>query len=93
MKTTNRSIKKLLQLTVSYIEAKTFLMSGICRTWDLMYDDDIITLEEYNLLEIWIEQNTPKTNWLKLYPDSSFFWERDDIPPRIAWLNRKINKL
>lgn len=90
-----RSIKELLKLMLAY---EGYFNAGLC-VWVLeLYLGDIITREEKDILLTYIKNNRP---FMTLYDvkcvmlglKSGYYWEREDISPRIKWINKHIKKL
>ena len=79
-----RTIKELLELVLENISIMRF---GICSVvWDL-YDDDTITLDEYNDLNDYIDANRGSHYYR---PERCYFWKPGLKRPRIAWLKKHI---
>jgi hypothetical protein len=79
-----RTIKELLELVLENIG---MMRLGICSVvWDL-YNDDVITLDEYNDLNDYIDDNRG-SHYYRL--ERCYFWKPGLKRPRIAWLKKQI---
>ena len=69
---------------------------GLCH-WNLMlFGKGIITEDEYNITREYIRDNRPQMfqrNYSYKNRDNTYYWNADNIKPRIKWLKYHINKL
>jgi len=63
-----------------------FLLGGLCAVVRLMLQERIICATELYKLDNYIEKNRPKYKLNRLYG-----WRPGFKPPRMRWLNKKIN--
>lgn len=85
-----RTIKELLELMLSRTDLFRF---GLCQTVNKLYFTDIITVEECNLVEHYINSHRPsKFSSINAYihRNDTYFWTKGDIKPRIKWLKKHI---
>lgn len=91
-----RTIKEVLQVM---LDNKHLFVSGLCNWATLLKIKDVITIEEYQLLKNYIENNRPDyfswTNFVSDYKQEGrgFFFPVGKIKPRIYWIKRHIKKL
>ena len=88
-----RGIKELLELMLSQ---KQLYRSGLCKWVQDMYDKDIISWEESDVLFLYIQANRPSAfSSISAFKrrNFTFYWESGDIKPRIKWLEKHIKKL
>lgn len=90
-----KSIKELLILLRNNEELfKDYLCTGLCVLSRYLWEDDIITLDEFDLLKEYIETYRPTKG--KHYGESKkfsgWYWTCDEWPPREAWLDDEIKK-
>jgi len=84
-----RTIKELLQLM---LDNKHLFERGLCYFKDSLYSDNLITFEEYFLLEDYIKNNKPKRTWYNfILKDSNYWWKVGWRLPRIIWLKYHIS--
>lgn len=80
-----RSINDLLKLMLKHQE---LFKSGLCHWVDYMWRYNRITWKELIKLRKYIEENRPKNiYWIM---GNGYYWKRDDINPRIKWLQKHI---
>lgn len=84
--------KELLQIM---LDNKQHFCYGLCYWADTLYFHDILTEDEYFRLDHYISENLPTFTWYKLlHPfEVAYCWEKDDIAPRIKWIEAQIKKL
>jgi transcriptional regulator CtsR len=61
---------------------------GMCYAINDLFFDDIITEEECNKLNNYLDNNKPRN-----VRDDSYWLKAGLLKPRIEWLNKQINKL
>lgn len=89
-----RSIKELLEVMLDH---KDHFYEGLC-SWNYnLYCIKVITNDEFKILRKYIRENRPK--WYSSFSafwtiTSAYYWEYDNIEPRIRWIKRhiKLNK-
>ena len=87
-----RTIKELLQIMLAN---QTLFHVGLCYWAELLWENDVITFEEYRILLEYISSNRPhKYSSIEAYKwrNSSYFWESGNITPRIKWIKKHIKK-
>lgn len=87
-----RTIKELLQLM---LDNKELFDVGLCFWVDSLETVQLINEEEYDELHHYIRRNRPSMfSSLDAFKhrNTAFYWERDDIKPRIKWLKKHIAK-
>lgn len=87
-----RTIKQLLQLM---LDNKHLFKYGLCAWSRRIGDKNIISDDEDVLLIRYIEKNRPsKFSSIEAYKskDSVFYWEKENITPRIKWIKKHIKK-
>ena len=86
-----RSIKELLQLTLTKLEAtpKTHV-TGICSIVYELCLYDHITYKEFQSLESHIQRNLPSRRYTR---NNGYKWKPGTKTCRIKWLNKQINSL
>jgi hypothetical protein len=88
-----RTIKELLQLMLEHQE---LFESGLCNwIFELRYQK-IINIEERTSLHRFIKENRPsKYSSIDAFKhrDRMYYWERNNIKPRIKWLKKHIARL
>jgi hypothetical protein len=90
---TDRPIKELLQIM---LDNKYQFNYCLCHWSICLCHNNIITANEKDDLTQYIKDNRPsKFSSLKAYlsRNSPYYWEYEDIKPRIKWLNKHIKKL
>jgi len=88
-----RSIKELLQIM---LDNKELFQSGLCYWCNNLFHLEIINHSERIILQKYIANNRPsKYSSLKAYRNrfSAYYWKREDIKPRIKWIEKHIKKL
>ena len=87
-----RNIKDLLQVMLSH---QYLFTVGMCM-WSIdLYNKDLISSQEDDLLRKYIRDNRPSafSSWSALtHVTDAFFWKKGDITPRVKWLEKQINK-
>lgn len=87
-----RTIKELLELMLEHQEC---FSAGLCQWNDRLYLNNIITCEESDELQYYINNNRPsKYSSLDAYnhQHSGYYWADRNIKPRIKWLKKHIKK-
>lgn len=89
-----RSIKELLELMLKH---KDMFRTGLCFWAVRLYDRDIISMDEYNSLDEYIDNNRPDyfswTNFVKGYDKmGAYYFPSGKIKPRIYWIKKHIKK-
>lgn len=94
-----RTIKELLTVVRnSIINDKPQLILGLCWYTTLCLHEDIISREEYDILQDYYKKNVPVTYNImvnKVFNDSTkhiFWWKPGNKTPRIKYLNKHIKK-
>ena len=98
-----RTIKELLILVRDnlYLMKDKHLASGLCSVASVMEDRHIISMEEYNIILKYLDNNKP-ANAIKRaslpavidgYQQNRFWWKPCNITPRLKWLDKQINSL
>lgn len=88
--------KELLQIM---LDNKQHFCYGLCYWAANLYYYDILTEDEYFRLDHYISENLPTFTWYKLlHPlittiGTGYCWEKDNIAPRIKWIEAQIKKL
>jgi len=92
-----RDIKKLLELLLDhkklFSEDTDYCSHGLCWLYHRLYQKDIITAEEFDIVGNYIEKHVPKSKWLANNPSSSYYWARNEWAPRAGYLRRHIKRL
>lgn len=88
-----RSIKELLQVM---LDNQKLYNVGLCNWANILYFNDLITHEERMSLRKYIDKNRPN-KWSSLnaflHRNSLFYWNTDNIKPRIKWIKKHIKEL
>ena len=85
-----RDIKELLEILLyNYKNNRIYSIQklGICWAMDILYQENIISLEEKCILSEYIYSNRPEYAWI------GYWWLEGDVPPRIKFLKQLIKKL
>jgi hypothetical protein len=88
MKTT----KELLKLTLK--EGEKGIRTGLCAVIMDMYEDLIITSQEFDILTNFIHRSRPASNdplYRKTQKKSAYYWKPGSWTPRKKWLKYHIN--
>ena len=88
-----RSVKELLEVMLNN---KKLFAGGLCSWVWFLYYYDVINLEEYMRLDVYIQENRPSIFSSKdafKHMTSLFYWKKGNIEPRIEWINKHIKKL
>lgn len=86
-----RSIKTLLKLILKCYTTNEFMTRpGLCYCMRQLFDTHRITTWEYQILIKFIISQQPKHT---KYHTSQYWWNPDNIIPRIRFLNKLISKL
>jgi hypothetical protein len=77
-----RTEKELFELMLT---RQDLFRTGICR-WSIdLYEERLITINEYVLLDNYLKSNSLK--------DDGYWWRVEEIEPRIEWIKQQIEKL
>lgn len=93
--TEERPIKELLQLM---LENQKLFINGLCSWKANLYLEDVINMEESIALAIFIDNNKPsKYSSFAAYKHRNardgYYWQADNIKPRVKWLKKHISRL
>lgn len=89
----NRTIAELLELM---IEHQGYFYQGLCIWARQMFNAKLISSSELDILTEYIKANRPSvfSSWDAFkHRNKDFYWEEDNIHPRIKWINQQYNKL
>ena len=81
-----KTIKALLTLMLITLKESTYEINGLCELALHLYWQEKITIEEYNILNNYIEKYRPN-KWCH------YSWASGKKEPRIEWLEEQIKKL
>ena len=86
-----RPYRELFQLM---IDNRKLFPGGLCDFIDEMCDNNIINKAEYFKLENYIDSHRPKRgkHYDPYHNNSGWYWDRDEWPPRLAWLKDQVKK-
>jgi hypothetical protein len=88
-----RSIKELLQIM---LKKQDYFGNGLCRWADNLYRNYFINYKERKIIRNYIDNNRPSMfssiDAFK-YRTDGYYWEPENIKPRIKWLKKHISKL
>jgi hypothetical protein len=87
-----RSIKELLQIMLAN---QDLFSSGLC-TWNyLLHKHNLISRDEALCLNMYISENRPSM-WSSVdafkHRNKEYYWECNNIQPRITWIKKHIKK-
>ena len=87
-----KSDKELLQIM---LDNKQHFCYDLFHWAANLYYYDIITESEYIRLDTYIFKNEPKFTWYRFFHpwDTIYRWPKDDINPRIKWIETQLKKL
>jgi len=87
---TEKTIKQLLQVL---LDNQEYFRSGLCNWIHRLFDYNLLTHSESLILFEYINKNKPVFTWYMLFHyNSSYWWKRGKIKPRIKWINKQIVK-
>jgi hypothetical protein len=91
-----RSIKELLQLTLTIGNKQFKGEFGLCGLVLFLYLRGNITLNEYNDVNCFIINNRPQKgspHYIDSYKDFAYFWKPGCWDPRKKWLENQIKNM
>jgi len=88
-----RNIKELLQVL---LDNQQYFNLGLCLWVDELVYKDIISYRERYILHDYINKHRPSMfssieAWKN--SNSNYYWNRNNIVPRLNWINKHIEKL
>lgn len=81
-----RSKKELTQLVLDHM---TLFQSGLCRLIDRLFCEKLINTKEWKLIREYFSNHRPCPK----IPEDGYWWSKDDPIPRIAFLNKRLQRL
>ena len=75
-----RKMSELLQVMIDNFDE--YFNTGLCWTYLMLWGSNIITYEEYDLLEQYIQENRPNKNL-------GWSWRQGAKAPRLKWLKKQ----
>lgn len=91
-----RTIQELLE---TLLKNRNLFERGLCKWVNNLYIKNIVTVDEYRILNKFINHNQP-AKYISLvdfmYREmrwSNYYWKCSKISPRISWIKHHIKKL